>query len=67
MKTFRVYAKSITYCYVDVEAENEYEALDMAEDIDGGEFSTEIDGDWETYAVIEMDSHGNAVDEVWHK
>lgn len=38
MKTFRVWAKSIGFCYLDVEAENEEEAMRIARDADGGEY-----------------------------
>lgn len=43
-KTFRVFAKVITYCYQDVEAKNAEQAKDLVqqqmddEDLDGGEF-----------------------------
>ena len=43
-KTFRVYAKVITYSYIDIEADSEDEANEIAEDqlqtdeLDGGDF-----------------------------
>lgn len=40
-KTFRVYAKVVTYCYLDVEAENQEQAEEIAQDTDGGDFTTE--------------------------
>lgn len=55
MKTFRVYAKSITYCYVDVEAEDIYEAEDKSDEIDGGCWNTEPYGDWEVYMTEELE------------
>jgi len=47
-KMYRVKAACTTYCYIDVEALNEDEANSIAEDTDGGDF-TSIDegGDWE--------------------
>jgi hypothetical protein len=37
-KTFRVYAKVITYCYIDIDAKTKEEAEDIAMDTDGGDF-----------------------------
>ena len=36
--TFRVYAKVITYCYIDIDANSKEEAEDIAMDTDGGDF-----------------------------
>lgn len=38
MKTYRVWAKMTTYCYVDIEAEDESEANEIAWETDGGDF-----------------------------
>ena len=38
VKTFRVYAKVITYCYVDIEAESKEKAEEIAMGMDGGDF-----------------------------
>lgn len=53
-KTFRVYAKVITYSYIDIEADNEDEANEKAEEqlqtdeLDGGDFfSCERGGEFE--------------------
>ena len=35
---YRVWAKSTEYFYLDVEADSEEEAMDIAADTDGGEF-----------------------------
>lgn len=35
---YRVFAKMVSYCYVDIEAESKEEAEMVAEDIDGGDF-----------------------------
>lgn len=37
-KTFRVYAKVITYCYIDIEAKTKEEAEEEAEEMDGADF-----------------------------
>lgn len=47
MAKYRVWAEMTTYCYIDVEAQNEDEACNIAEGIDGGEFITSNDGHWE--------------------
>lgn len=44
---YRVFAKMVSYCYVDIEAESKEEAEMVAEDIDGGEFEIPSDGSWE--------------------
>ena len=45
MAKYRVWAEMITDCYVEVEAESEEDAMNIAEDIDGGDFVID-DGDW---------------------
>lgn len=37
-KTFRVYAKVVTYCYADIEAKSVEEAEEIAMEMDGGDF-----------------------------
>ena len=46
MKTYRVLAKSISYVYVDIEAESPEKAKEAAESLDGGDF-VEDGGAWE--------------------
>ena len=46
MAKYRVFAKSIGYVYLDVEAENVYKAMEIAEEADGGDFH-EDGGGWE--------------------
>ena len=46
MAKFRVFAKSIGYVYLDVEAENVYQAMEIAEEADGGDFHEDGEG-WE--------------------
>ena len=56
--TFRVWARCSHYCYLDVEAENEAEARDMAEETDGGEFNEgwykSTSSDWEILPDISI-------------
>ena len=49
MKTYRVNASYMSYCYVDVQAESEDEAIDLAGEMDGGDFTPDSSsgGDWE--------------------
>lgn len=55
MAKFRIWAKSIDYCYLDVEAENVHQAMEVAEAADGGDFH-EDGGDWEfSDNVLELD------------
>lgn len=46
MAKYRVFAKSIGYVYLDVEAENIHQAMEIAEEADGGDFH-EDGGGWE--------------------
>ena len=47
-KKYSVMAVMESYCYLDVEATSKEEALEIAQDTDGGEFveENEYDGDW---------------------
>ena len=54
MAVYRVWAESISYVYIDIEAESEDKARELAEQIDGGEFHEE-DGSWEYGSVTEME------------
>lgn len=50
MKHYRFWAKTTYYSYLDVDAESDDEAWEIAEGRDGGEFiPTERDGDFEIY------------------
>lgn len=55
MAKFRVWAASISYCYLDVEAEDEDKAKEIAEEVDGGEFHEDCFGDWEWGDVAPLD------------
>jgi len=55
MKTFRVWAKCISYCYVDVQAETENDAIDKANGIDGGDFiNDDRKGSFETSYIEQL-------------
>lgn len=61
MALYCVEAKSISYVSVIVEAENEEQAREFAENLDGGEFE-EDGGGWEfddTYEVTRRWAEGN--------
>lgn len=54
-KKYRVRAISTYYSYAVVEAYSEAEALDIAEEMDGGDFiSEDYEGDWEVNVVEEI-------------
>ena len=55
MAKFRVWAQSITDCYIDIEAKSEKKARERAEDIDGGEFHATVYGDWEWGSTEQLD------------
>jgi len=60
MAKFRVYARSIGYCYLDVEADNEEQAMEVAREADGGDFHDDGIGDWEfSDDVDELDESAN--------
>lgn len=46
MAKYRVWAQSISYVYLDVEAVDEDQAMEIAREADGGDFH-EDGGDWE--------------------
>ena len=54
LKRYRVWAKMTSYCYIEVEAMSETDAIKIAEDTDGGEFITCDDGDWEVTEANEI-------------
>ena len=54
-KKYRVWAECISYVYVDIEAESEEKAREAAEELDGGCFHNDGNGDWEWGSVAELD------------
>ena len=55
MAVYRVWAESITDVYIDIEAESEEKAFEVAKELDGGEFH-ECGGDWQFGAVYEVEN-----------
>jgi hypothetical protein len=55
MKKFKVVVSSISYYTVEIEAENDDEALDIARDMDGADFEADGVDDWEIYSVSEVE------------
>jgi hypothetical protein len=58
MKTYRVIASYVSYCYADIEAENQEEAERIAENMDGGDFNGDHYGgdDWKVEQVKEVEA-----------
>lgn len=47
-KKFRVWAKSIGYCCIEIEAKSKEEAEEIGKNIDGGDFEEDEEmGEWE--------------------
>ena len=56
MAKYRIYARSIEYLYIDVEAKDKDEAIDMYEVIDGSEFHLlPYDVDWSIDEIVPLD------------
>ena len=53
MSTYRIWAKCITYAYIDIEAEDEDEAWEKAVDTDPSGFIDTANGDWELMPEVE--------------
>lgn len=54
-KVYRVWAQCISDVYIDIEAESEEKARELAEDIDGADFHDDGIGDWVFGSVTEME------------
>lgn len=54
-KKYHVVMQSIEYYGIDVEAYDEYEAMELAENADGGEFIFEDNTPWEVNEVKEVE------------
>lgn len=70
MAKFRVWAKSISYCYVDIEAEDENQAQEIADELDGGNYNPTPDGDWEMLEDVEVlsdDAHVDYKASEWYE
>lgn len=55
MAKFRIWAESISYVYLDVEADNIHKAMEIAEEVDGGDFHDDGYGDWIFGSVATLD------------
>lgn len=55
MAKFRVWAQSISDVYIDIEAENEDDAREAAEFVDGGDFHDDGLGDWVFGSIAPLD------------
>jgi len=54
MKKFKVIASSITYYTLEIEAESELRAWQLAKEADGGDFEPDGEGDWDISSVEEV-------------
>jgi hypothetical protein len=54
MAKYKVYASYISFCYIDVEADSEEQAYEIAENTDGGDFKQTELGDWRIDRVVEV-------------
>lgn len=54
LKKYKVWAKSTTYLYAYVEAEDDSQAWDKALAMDGSEFIGHTDGDWDIESTEEV-------------
>ena len=54
MKHYKILASYIVYCSMDVEAENENEAREIAYNADGADFSTDEHGNWNIDEIKEF-------------
>ena len=49
---YRVWAKSVSYVYLDVVADSIDDAIAVADETDGGDFTSTAHGDWEIYEAV---------------
>ena len=56
MKTFKVTASFISYCHAEIEAETLEEAIELARDLDGGDFIPAENDDWNIEDVVEVEA-----------
>lgn len=55
MKKYRVWAKNVGHCYLDVYAKSEDDAKELAENTDGGDFIEESDIDTGYFEIFEVE------------
>jgi hypothetical protein len=56
MKKYNVTAYYTTTCFVEIEAENEDDAYELARDMDGGSFTSTDTGDWRIVDIEEVEA-----------
>lgn len=54
MKTYKVLASFVSYSEIEIEAESDEQANDIAHNLDGGSFKHSGYGDWNIDAVVEI-------------
>ena len=54
-KRYKVWAKNITYFVAYIEAKDDDDAMQIAEGMDGSQFTNSEHGDWEIYSTEEID------------
>lgn len=54
MKTYKVTASYVTRCTIEIEAEDEDQAYQLARELDGGSFQTVMDDDWHIDHITEV-------------
>ena len=54
MKTYKVKATYVTECHVFIDAESVEEALQIARDMDGGQFEAGVMDDWHIEDAVEV-------------
>lgn len=54
-KVYRVWAQCINDVYIDIEADNEDKAKEIADCLDGGDFHDDGTGEWRLGSVVEME------------
>ena len=53
-KQYKVWAQNITYFYAYIEAKDDEDAMQIAEGMDGSQFTNSEHGDWEIYSTEEV-------------
>jgi len=56
MKKYNITAYYTTTCFVEIEAENEDDAYEIARNMDGGNFTSTDSGDWRIVDVEEVEA-----------
>lgn len=55
MKKYKIIAGYTAYCTLEIEAKDYYEAYDIADDADGGDFTPSLDNDdWHIVDIVEI-------------